>query len=72
MITAREKAKNMHPEQLLKDMWLRYERLNTLAFVFIPTMKGWRLDVSDTNDVKNTIMRLKGLIMTTDRNHPYA
>ena len=72
VITAREKVKNMHPEQLLKDMWLKYEMMKTLAFVFIPTRRGWRLDVSDTNDVKKTIMKLKGLIMATDRNNPKA
>lgn len=44
IMQANHKIDWMHPEQLLKDMWLRYERLDTLSFVFIPIRRGWRLE----------------------------
>ena len=49
----------MDPEFLLKDMWLRYERLFTLAFMFIPTRQGWRLYQNDQTDVSRKINNLK-------------
>lgn len=46
---------------------MRYDRLNTLSFVFIPTRRGWRLDLSDHAEVKKHITHLKSYLLARVR-----
>ena len=63
IMQANHKIDWIHPEQLLKDMWLRYERLDTLSFVFIPIRRGWRLEQTDSSKVQKNCKILKNLLM---------
>ena len=53
----------------MKDMQLRYERLSTLAFLFIPMRRGWRLDFIDHHEVAQKIATLKA---STRKRNPNA
>ena len=66
---ANNKVDWIHPEQLLKDMWLRYERLDTLSFVFIPIRRGWRLEQTDSSIVQKNCKILKNMLM--DKEYKY-
>ena len=69
IMQANNKVDWIHPEQLLKDMWLRYERLDTLSFVFIPIRRGWRLEQTDSSKVQKNCKILKTLLM--DKEYKY-